>query len=43
MSKIYGCNICVYETKDCSNYKRHIESKKHKTKVQNNENAQILK
>jgi hypothetical protein len=43
MSKIYCCNICVYETKDCSNYKRHIESKKHKTKMQNNENAKILK
>ena len=43
MPKIYYCKICLYETKDCSNYKRHIESKKHKTKVKNYDNETILK
>ena len=29
----YRCEICNYETKDNSNYKRHKKSQKHQKKV----------
>ena len=35
MAKVYYCTPCIYETKDCSNYKRHMESKKHKERLKN--------
>ena len=27
--KVYYCELCAYETKNISNYKKHIKSKKH--------------
>jgi hypothetical protein len=41
MAKVYYCTPCIYETKDCSNYKRHIISKKHKERVKKYENEKI--
>ena len=33
MSKVYNCKVCSYETKNASNYKRHISSTRHNTKI----------
>lgn len=33
MPKTYNCNICEYSTKDSSNWKRHINSKKHENNM----------
>jgi hypothetical protein len=30
----YSCNICIYKTHDSSNYKKHLNSKKHNYEVQ---------
>ena len=44
--KIYYCELCAYETKNISNYKKHIKSKKHiknENLKEKNENGKILK
>ena len=28
--KIYTCDLCDYNTKNCTNYKKHLSSNKHK-------------
>jgi hypothetical protein len=33
MSKVYNCKVCSYETKNASNYKRHISSTRHNAKI----------
>lgn len=35
MSKVYHCNYCIYSTKDSSNYKKHLMSKRHKVQIRN--------
>ena len=35
---MYTCDHCNYSTKDSSNFKRHLQSKRHKLKSSSNDN-----
>ena len=40
---IYTCDCCNFSSNLISNYKRHLNTKKHKKRIQNNENLRICK
>ena len=42
MAKVYECEFCSYETKNISNYKRHINSKRHQYKIALNSKNNII-